>query len=157
MQRRRLGKRNMDLSLGTWNVRTLYETAAANILVEELTKCKIQILALQKTRWKDNNTFRVRDYSFFCSGGQKQVLGVGFAVHKSLHNSIREFLPINGRICTLRVRTKFFNLTLINVHAETEDKEDIIKDAFYSKLEQIFDKIPSNDIKIVLEDFNAKI
>lgn len=131
--------------MGTWNVRSLYETAAAKSLADELARCKIRILALQETRWKGNSTLRVEDYTFFNSGGQNHFLGVGFAVHKSLLNSVKEFQPINDRSCTLRIMTKFFNLTLINVYAETEEKEDLVKDDFYNRLEQIFDKAPSND------------
>jgi hypothetical protein len=43
------------------------------------------------------------------------------------------------------------------VHAPTEDKDDVIKDSFYEELEQVFDQFPRNCIKILLEDFNAKV
>jgi hypothetical protein len=46
---------------------------------------------------------------------------------------------------------------MLNVHAPTEDKIDDIKDRFYEELEQIFDKFPRNHMKILLEDFNAKV
>lgn len=126
----------MDLLLGTWNVRSLYETAAAKSLADVLSRCKIQILALQETRWKGNSTLRVGDYTFFNSDDQKHFLGIGFAVHKSLLNSVKDFQPISDRTCSLRIMTKFFNLTLINVHAEAEEKEDLVKDEFYNRLEQ---------------------
>jgi hypothetical protein len=48
-----------------------------------------------------------------------------------------------------------FNMTLINVHAPTEEKEDDIKDEFYAQLSEIYDRQPGH-IKIVLGDFNAK-
>ncbi|XP_071652690.1 craniofacial development protein 2-like [Temnothorax longispinosus] len=143
--------------MGTWNVRTLYETAAAKSLVEEITKCGIQILAIQETRWKGNSTMRIRDYDFVHSGDQKHFLGVGFVVHKDLRDNIMEFRPISDRVCTIRIKTKFFNLSLINVHAETEEKRDSTKDSFYSILERVYDTTPSNDIKMMLGDLNAKI
>ncbi|XP_024884391.1 uncharacterized protein LOC112462706 [Temnothorax curvispinosus] len=154
----------MELEMGTWNVRTLYETAAAKSLVEEITKCGIQILAIQETRWKGNSTMRIGDYDFFHSGGQKHFLGVGFVVHKDLRDNIMEFRPVSDRVCTIRIKTKFFNLSLINVHAETKEKEDSTKDSFYivfyilySILEQVYDTTPSNDIKMMLGDLNPKI
>lgn len=52
---------------------------------------------------------------------------------------------------------KFFNLSLINVHSPTEDKGKNDKDTFYHALESIYDSTPSNDIKIILGDLNAKI
>lgn len=36
-------------------------------------------------------------------------------------------------------------------------RRTITKKSFYQKLEQIFDGAPSNDVKIILGDFNAKI
>jgi len=57
----------------------------------------------------------------------------------------------------LRIKTKFQNINLINVHAPTEEKEELEKEAFYQKVEEIYDSRPSNDIKIVLEDWNAKV
>jgi hypothetical protein len=48
-------------------------------------------------------------------------------------------------------------LTLINVRAATEEKEEEIKDEFYAQLSEINDRQPGHDIKIVLGDFSAKI
>ena len=38
-------------------------------------------------------------------------------------------------------------------HAPTEEKDD----AFYANLENLYDKSPAHDIKIVLGHFNAKV
>ena len=43
------------------------------------------------------------------------------------------------------------------MYAATEEKDDAVKDAFYANLEDLFDKYPAHDIKIVLGDFNAKV
>ena len=36
----------------------------------------------------------------------------------------------------LRIKTKFHNLSFINVHAPTEEKEEIEKEGFYQKVEE---------------------
>jgi hypothetical protein len=43
------------------------------------------------------------------------------------------------------------------VHAPTEDKDDVIKGSFYKELEQVFDQFPRYNMKILMEDFNAKV
>jgi hypothetical protein len=53
--------------------------------------------------------------------------------------------------------TKFQNISLINAHAPTEEKEELEKEAFYQKVEEVYDSCPSNDIKTVLGDWNAKV
>lgn len=67
------------------------------------------------------------------------------------------FMPINERLCILRVKGKFFNMSLINIHAPTEDKVDEDKELFYEELENAYDSCRANDIKIVIGDINAKI
>ena len=48
-------------------------------------------------------------------------------------------------------------MSLINVHAPTEEKDESEKEAFYQKVEETYDSCPSNDINIVLGDWNAKV
>jgi hypothetical protein len=48
-------------------------------------------------------------------------------------------------------------LSLINVHALTEDKDDFIKDEFYQELERVRDSTAINDTYIILGDLNAKV
>jgi len=66
-----------------------------------------------------------------------------------------DFKPITPRICTLRIRGKFFNSSFVNGHVPTEKSGDEEKDGFSDALERAYDTSPRNDIKIVLSDFNA--
>jgi hypothetical protein len=66
---------------------------------------------------------------------------VAFIVYASMRGNNMKFTPIDGRLCCLRVRTKFFNLTIINACAPTEDKDELIKDQFCYKLEQAYETI----------------
>ena len=56
-----------------------------------------------------------------------------------------------------RFKAKFHNISLICAHAPTVGKHDAVKDAFYANLEDMYDKCPAHDIKIVLGGFNAKV
>jgi len=67
------------------------------------------------------------------------------------------FSPETGRISSLRIRGRFFNTTIICVHAPREEKDEIQKDDFYEDLERIYMKAPKHDIKVVMGDFNAKV
>ena len=69
---------------------------------------------------------------------------------KSLN--VLDFKEYDERIYVLRIKTKFQNVSFINVHAPTEEKE-----AFYQKVEEVYDSCPSNDTKIVLGDLNANV
>jgi exonuclease III len=67
------------------------------------------------------------------------------------------FEPLGMRMCYLRLKSRLFNIIIINVHAPTEDKEEEEKGALYEKLERAYDKLPAINIRIILGDMNAKI
>jgi hypothetical protein len=50
----------------------------------------------------------------------EKEFGVAFIVHKVTKRNIMAFTSINKRICTLRIKTKFFTLSIITVHVPTE-------------------------------------
>ncbi|XP_058816180.1 uncharacterized protein LOC131679467 [Topomyia yanbarensis] len=90
-------------------------------------------------------------------GGEKAEHGVGFIViGKQMQRFIR-WKPVSERICVLRVRGKFFNYSLINIYAPTNDKPDDVKDAFYECLDNTYGECPKHDVKTVIRDANAQV
>lgn len=71
--------------------------------------------------------------------------------------SVLKFVPVSERICLLRIKSKFNNISILNAYAPTEQADDEAKDSFYKDLETAFDQIPDYDTKIVIGDFNAKV
>jgi hypothetical protein len=76
---------------------------------------------------------------------------------EDLKGVVMGFQPVNERMCTLRIRARFFNITFICIQAPTEEADDEDKESFYEKLEATYDWVPGHDVKIVLGDMNAKI
>ena len=91
------------------------------------------------------------------SGGEEGSKGTGFLISKSIKQSVIDFNAINDRMCSLRLRAKFFNITVFCVYAPTEEAEDEEKDVFYTKLEEEINKVQRHDVKMILGDLNAKI
>ena len=55
------------------------------------------------------------------------------------------------------LRGRWCNITVLNVHAVTEEKSDDSKDSFYEELGQAFDIFSAYNTKIVLGEFNGKL
>jgi hypothetical protein len=55
------------------------------------------------------------------------------------------------------MKTKFRNITFINIQILTEDKEGKEKENFHAQLRREYCMAPNNDVKIDLGDTNAKI
>lgn len=148
----------MDYKIGSWNVRSLYRPGALTELKSQLLKMNLDITAVQETRWTGFGKQSGKDFDIFYSGSQdRHEFGTAFIVSKRLRKSVLDFQQINNRLCMLRVHGKKFNITLINVHAPTEEKEEDEKDLFYEDLERAIAATPSFDMKIVLGDFNAQV
>jgi hypothetical protein len=70
---------------------------------------------------------------------------------------VKNFTPINERLCIIRIKGRFFNYSLINIHAPTNDSEEEANDQFYEQLERAYAACPSDDVKFVMADANAKV
>jgi hypothetical protein len=74
---------------------------------------------------------------------------------KEIQKNIMSFTPINEKICTIRLKGKFHNITLINIHAPTEEKTE--EDKFYDDLQRTYERVLKHDTVLILGDLNAKI
>lgn len=145
--------------MATWNLRSLFRSGALQSTLLDLKKYKVQVAAVQETRWVDSGIHTMATHALYYSGTNQNIheFGTGFIVDKAFDHNVIGFVPINKYMCTLRLRMKMHKITLLNIHAPTETKEEGVKDDFYSELERVYNSIPSSDIKIVLGDFNAQI
>ncbi|KAL4084248.1 hypothetical protein QTP88_028073 [Uroleucon formosanum] len=148
----------MALHIGTWNVRTLFKTGSMNCMVREIERYKVKLVALQEIRWSDTGSINTSDtIILYGKCDNQRQLGTGFAVHKSLVPAIKEFRDVNPRISVLTIRAQWFDVSLISVHAPTEDNPQEEKETFYDDLESTINTLPNNNIQILLGDLNAKI
>jgi len=73
--------------------------------------------------------------------------GGAFVVERNMKWTVLDFKAVDELICVLRIKIRFQNLSLINVHDPTEEKEVLESEAFCQKVEQIYDSCSSKDIK----------
>jgi exonuclease III len=147
-----------ELRIRIWNVLTLYKGEALRNLDKVLQEYKVDITALQEIHWIGQGIVERRDINIYYSCQKsKHEFGCGVIVSKNVKHLVIDFIPIDHRICTLRVKGRFNNLSLICAHAPTEEKNEDIKDTFYDDLETTITKCPKNDVKVLLGDFNTKV
>ncbi|XP_050338963.1 craniofacial development protein 2-like [Bactrocera neohumeralis] len=154
------GKRSKDYDLRarTWNVRTLNWEGAAAQLVDVLAKIKADITAVKEMRWTGQGQRRVGPCDIYYSGHIKErKFGVGLVVAERLRRRVLSFTPVIERLATIRIKARFFNISLICANTPTEEKDEVTKDAFYERLERAYESCPRHDVKIMLGGFNAKV
>ena len=147
------------LNIGTWNVNTMLKAGKMQEIADQIVDSQLQITALQEIRWRGYGLLKKDKYSIYysCNPTTTGKAGTGFMIQKSAINKILGFEPISDRICKLRVKGKFYNMTLINIYAPTEDKDDETKEQFYEELQRTQDRAPKHDVKIIIGDMNAKL
>jgi exonuclease III len=119
-------------------------------IADELKKQNIQITAIQEVRWPQDSWIKKKNYTLLYSRlkTSKGQHDTGFLITGCATKCISGFEPINEKMCKLRIKGKFYNMTIISVYAPTEDEnkqtaEDV--ERFYNKLSDVCDKTPRND------------
>jgi hypothetical protein len=148
-----------QLDIGTWNVIAMLKAGKMQEISDQIVGSQIQIVALHEVRWKGYGLLKKDKYSIYysCSPNTTGCAGRGFIIQKAAISKVLGFEPISDRICKLRVKGKFHNITLINVYAPTEDKEEAVKEQCYEELQRTRYRVSKHDVIIILGDVNAKI
>jgi exonuclease III len=128
--------KNTEITLATWNVQTMLKPGKMKEIMEELGKVRVDVVTVQEIRWQRQGRIDKKDFFLFYSGPKERTgrYGTGFIGSAKIRISLLALEPLNDRLCKLRLRGKFRNLTLLSVYAATEDSSDALKDEFYDQL-----------------------
>ena len=148
-----------NITIGTWNVRTLHAVGKMEALEHEMERYHWNILGLSETRWKNQvETTTNAGHMFYYSGKDgRHEHGVGVLMHKDTVNSVMGCRPVSSRIIAISMRASPFNITSIQAYAPTSDYDDTEIEVFYEQLQEVLDETPKKDILIVQGDWNAKV
>jgi len=147
---------------GTWNVRTLLDTADSDrparrtaLVAAELKSYNIDIAALNATRLADEGSLSEvgEGYTFFWKdlpSDERRIHSVGFAIWTTLPNKLPETpIAVSERLMTLRIPlAKNRYMTVLSAYAPTLPLDESSKDRFYDTLRTSLPSIPCQD-KIV--------
>ena len=152
--------------MGTLNINTLIRPGKLHNLVTVLDKQQIQILAVQETRLTDEETTDYGNYRIFKSKTEKRVargapmLGMAVFVHKNVIGSVKKVTPLNNRLMIMDFQSANKKYTMINAHAPTNadnKKNPEETEKYWQILNRTMIKIPKNNTKILIGDFNAQL
>ena len=83
--------------------------------------------------------------------------GVGFIVDQEVAKCIKGYWPVSDRVVMMKINAKPMNICIIQAYAPTTDHGDEEVEAFYTEIDQAHQQTKSDDIVIIMGDFNAKI
>ena len=111
---------------------------------------KLDFVGVQKVRAGDCNFF-------YGKGNKNHEVGAGFLIHHRIISAVKRVDFVSDRVSYIVLRGRWCNISVLNVHAPSEEKNDYSKDSFYEELEQVFDHFPKYHMKIFLGGFNPKV
>ncbi|CAF1510283.1 unnamed protein product, partial [Rotaria sp. Silwood1] len=143
------------LTVGTWNVRTLWATGKLELLRNEMKRYKYDIIDISEVQWTGKG--ETSNGNFIWSGeASTHSKGVGILLSTKAKKSVLGYNPINSRLITARFNATPFNITIINVYAPTSDAPEDDIETFYDNLEDAVAQTPKKDVLVIVGDWNAK-
>ena len=146
-----------NISVGTWNVRTLRLAEKLEQQTHAMGRCHWNLLGLCEMRWKKIGEMSTDDgHKVYFSGEQdRHEYGVGFLLHKDMASAVLGCRPVSSRLISIRLGAAPFNITTIQVYALTYGHDESEVAHFYQQLQETIDQTLKKDILVVQWDWNA--
>jgi len=135
----------------TRNVRCLYRAVSLKTAGSEVAKYNLDFV------WDKGGSQPADDYTFlYGNGTANHHLGTDLWVHQGIISAVKRVEFISDIMTYIKLRGLWCDIAL-NVHDQTEDKNDNTEDNFNDGLEHVLDQFPKYHKEILLGDFKAKV
>ena len=96
-------------------------------------------------------------YIYYCGQESLRRNGVAMMVNKRVRNAVLGCNLKNDRMISVRLHSKPFNITVIQVCAPTSNAEETEVERFYEDLQDLLELTPKKDVLFTIGDWNAKV
>ena len=94
-------------------------------------------------------------YIYYCGQEPLRRNGVAIIVNKRVQNAIHGYSVKNDGIISVRLQSKPFNITVIQVYAPTSNAEEAEIERFYEDLQDLLELTPQKYVIFITGDWNA--
>ena len=109
-------------------MRTMYTTGKSAQVARVMNQMKIQIMGISECRWTRAGRITLSSGETVLYLGRdddQHMQGVAIMMAKEATKALIDWSPINERIIKARFYSKFVKLTMIHVHAPTNDADEL--------------------------------
>ena len=126
-------------------------------VIQEMKRMNINILGLSEMRWKGAGCITSDGYKVLYSGGDQGHRGTGIILDADTAKAVKGYWAVSDRVIVTKLQGKPFDIGIIQVYAPTADKDEEELEKFYEAVETAEKQLKSQDIRIVMGDFNSKV
>ena len=96
-------------------------------------------------------------YIYHCGEESLRRNGVAIMVNKRVRNAVLGCNIKNDRMISVHFQGKPFNITVIQVYAQTSNAKEAEVEQFYEDLQDLLELTPKKDVLFIIGDWNAKV
>ena len=125
------------------------------VVKQEMARVNVNILGISELKWTGMGEFNSDDhYIYYCGQESLGKNRVAIMVNKRVRNAVLGCNLKNDRMISVRLQSKPFNITVIQVYAPTSNAEEAEVEQSYEDLQEL---TPKKDVLFIIGDWNAKV
>ncbi|GFO03930.1 craniofacial development protein 2-like protein [Plakobranchus ocellatus] len=142
-------------------MRTLQQKGKFENVIQEMDRIKLNILGLDVVKWKGAGSMKLGSKTLIYSEGHTHRKGVAILFDVTTAKSLGSWCPISDRVVVAKLVAKPFKSrnysNQVGLYAPTSYSEDVEEKKFYEEIKKAKGYLKSQNIIIVMGDFNAKV
>ena len=128
------------------------------VVKQEMARVNVDILGISQLKWTGMGEFNSDDHNiYYCGQESLRRNGVAIMVNKRVQNAVLGCNLKNDRMISVHFQGKSFNITVIQVYAQTSNTEEVEGEQLYEDLQDLLELIPKKDVLVIIGDWNAKV
>ena len=105
------------------------------VVKQDMARVNVDILGISELKWTGMGEFNSYDhYIYYCGQESLRRNGVAILGNKRVSNAVLGYNLKNDRMISVRFQGKPFNITVIQVYAQTSNAEEAEVERFYEDL-----------------------
>ena len=142
-----------------WASRTIPSNQGKlEVVKQEMARVNVNVLGISKLKWTGMGEFNSDDhYIYSCGQESLRRNGVAIMVNKRVQNAVLGCNLKNDRMISVNFQGKSFNITIIQVYAQTSNAEEAEIEQFYEDLQDLPELTPKKDVLFIIGEWNAKV
>ena len=127
------------------------------VVKQEMARVNINILGISKLKWTRIGEINSKHDIHYCGQESLRRNGVATIVDKRVLNSVLGWSLKNDRMISVHFQGKPFNITVIQVYAQTSNAAEAEVEWFYEDPQDLLGLTPKKDVLFIIGDWNAKV
>ena len=124
------------------------------VVKQEIARVNVDILGISELKWTEMGEFNSDDHYIYYYGQESLIRnGVAIMVNKRVRNAVLGCNLKDDRMISVRFQGKPFNITVIQVYAQTSNAEEAEVEQFYEDLQDLLVLTTKKKLEIPRENF----